>query len=251
MEWVFKIREGIWLSPFFQITGLQINSTSFSGIREIAWCLRSKFRLFVLIKLKSLALSTEHSYNDETLTKLFRTQPEQAIEILFREFYPDICRSVMRIIPDPGIAEDIAQDVFFELWRKREVLNIKSSFGAYLRRAARNKALNYIRDRKIKPEGEDQLPQRIDSQTDANQKLEAQDLQNSIDQAVKDLPERCRQVFSLSRFEEMSYREIADHLGISIKTVENQISKALRLLRKALGPHLSWFVGFITFIFPL
>lgn len=157
----------------------------------------------------------------------------------------------MRIIPDPGIAEDIAQDVFYELWRKRDVLNVNSSFGAYLRRAARNKSLNYIRDRKIKPESEDKIPHRSEGQTDANRKLEVQDLQNSIDRAVGDLPDRCREVFSLSRFEDMSYQEIADKLGISIKTVENQISKALRLLREALGPHLSWFVGFITFIFPL
>lgn len=196
-------------------------------------------------------MSTEHSHTDASLIRLFRTRPEQAIEILFREYYPDVCRSVLRIIPDPGIAEDIAQDVFFDLWRKREKLNINSSFSAYLRRAARNKSLNYIRDRKINPEGEDQLPQSGAIQTDANRKLEIQDLQRSIDQAINELPERCRQIFSLSRFEEMSYQEIADQLGISIKTVENQISKALRLLREALGPHLSWFVGFITFIFPL
>ena len=194
-------------------------------------------------------MSTKHSHTDESLLELFRNQPEQAIEILFREYYPDVCRAVMRIIPDAAIAEDIAQDVFFELWRKRNILNINASFGAYLRRAARNKSLNYIRDRKINPEGEDQLPHRSEAQTDANRKLEVQDLQNSIDQAINDLPERCRQIFSLSRYEDLSYQEIADQLGISIKTVENQISKALRLLREALGPHLSWFVGFITFIF--
>ncbi len=196
-------------------------------------------------------MSNEHSHTDASLIRLFRTRPEQAIEILFREYYPDVCRSVMRIIPDPGIAEDIAQDVFFDLWRKRESLNVNSSFGAYLRRAARNKSLNYIRDRKITPEGEEKLPHREENQSDANRKLEIQDLQRSIDQAVNELPDRCRQIFSLSRFEDMSYQEIADQLDISIKTVENQISKALRLLREALGPHLSWFVGFITFIYPL
>jgi RNA polymerase sigma-70 factor (ECF subfamily) len=183
--------------------------------------------------------------------EMFRNEPERALEIVFREYYPDVCRSVLRIIPDAGIAEDIAQDVFYDLWRKREKLNINTSFGAYLRRAARNKSLNYIRDRKINPEGEEKIPHRSAGQTDANRKLEIQDLERSIDQAVGALPERCRQIFSLSRFEEMTYQEIADQLGISIKTVENQISKALRLLREALGPHLSWFVGFITFIFPL
>lgn len=195
-------------------------------------------------------MSTENPHNDASLQKLFQSSPEQAIEVLFREYYTEVCRAVIRIIPDPVIAEDIAQEVFFELWRKREVLNITSSFGAYLRRAARNRSLNYIRDRKINPEPEEKLPQASGFQADANQKLEAQDLQKVIDQVIENLPERCRLVFSLSRFEDMSYQEIADHLGISIKTVENQISKALRLLREALGSHLSWFVGFITFIFP-
>lgn len=194
-------------------------------------------------------MSTEHSHNDASLLELFRTQPEQAIERIFREYYTDVCRAVLRIIPDPGIAEDIAQDVFYDLWRKRDRLDVKTSVGAYLRRAARNKSLNYIRDQKIKPEGEEKLPHREEQQPDANRKLEIKDLQSSIDRAVNDLPERCRQIFSLSRFEDMSYQEIADQLGISVKTVENQISKALRLLRDALGPHLSWFVGFITIIF--
>lgn len=194
-------------------------------------------------------MSTEHSHTEASLRELFKKAPEQAIEVLFREYYTEVCRTVLRIIPDPGIAEDIAQEVFFELWRKREVLTVTSSFGAYLRRAARNKSLNFIRDRKVNPEGEDKLPQIREKQIDAGRQLEVQDLQNSIDQSISQLPERCRLVFSLSRFEDMSYQEIADHLGISIKTVENQISKALRLLREALGPHLSWFVGFITFIF--
>lgn len=193
-------------------------------------------------------MPNDPSHTDASLRALFRSAPEEAIEILFREYYTELCRAVIRIIPDPEIAEDIAQDVFFELWRKREVLDVQLSFGAYLRRAARNKALNYIRDQKIKPEPEDQLPNRDEQQVDANHRLQLQDLQQAIDRAIDTLPDRCREVFVLSRFEDMSYQEIADQLGISIKTVENQISKALRLLRNSLGPHLSWFVGFITII---
>lgn len=196
-------------------------------------------------------LPNEHSHTEASLQKLFQTAPDQAIEILFREYYPQVCRAVLRIIPDPGIAEDIAQDVFFELWRKRDQLKVTTSFGAYLRRAARNKSLNYIRDKKINPEGEEKLPNSLGIQVDANQRLEALDLQQAIDTAVLGLPDRCREIFSLSRFEDMSYQEIADQLNISVKTVEHQISKALRLLRKTLGPYLSWFVGFITFILPL
>lgn len=198
---------------------------------------------------KSIALAADNPISEEALRELFRRHPEQAIEMLFREYYSEICRAVLRVIPDPLIAEDIAQEVFFELWRKRDSLQITSSFSAYLRRAARNRSLNYIRDHKFKPEGEEKILLATDLQIDGNRQLEMQDLQHAIDQAILQLPERCRLVFSLSRFEEMPYQEIADQLGISVKTVENQISKALRLLREALGPHLLWFVGFITFIF--
>jgi RNA polymerase sigma-70 factor (ECF subfamily) len=195
-------------------------------------------------------LSSSYSQNEDEIRKLFREQPEEALEILFREYYPSVCRVILNVIPDPGIAEDIAQEVFFELWKKRDRIEVISSFGAYLRRAARNRALNYIRDRKINPAGEDQLPQLEAVQTSVDQAIEMQDLQALIDQAIDQLPERCRLVFTLSRFEDMSYQQIADELDISIKTVENQISKALRLLREALGPYLSLFVGFLTIIYP-
>ena len=81
------------------------------------------------------------------------------------------------------------------------------------------------------------------------QTLMADDLQVEIDQAIDSLPEKCRLVFVLSRFEDMTYQEIADQLGISIKTVENQISKALKSLRSALSPYLSVFVLVLAWLF--
>ncbi|MEZ4989888.1 MAG: RNA polymerase sigma-70 factor [Saprospiraceae bacterium] len=195
-------------------------------------------------------MSNSDPNKEDNLQKLFRRAPEEAIEVLFREYYPSVCRVILHIIPDPGIAEDIAQDVFFELWRKRDRINVTTSFGAYLRRSARNRSLNYIRDHKINPSGEDQLPPLADQQPNADQCIDIQDLQTQIDRAIDQLPERCRLVFTLSRFEDMSYQQIADELHISIKTVENQISKALRLLRESLGPYLSLFVGFLTIIYP-
>lgn len=193
-------------------------------------------------------LGDHNSHSEDELRKLFRQAPEEAMEVLFREHYPSICRTILRIVPDPGIAEDIAQEVFFELWRKRDKIEVNTSFGAYLRRAARNRSLNYLRDQKVPLAGEDQLPILENAQPDADQKIAARDLQAVIDRAVDELPARCRLVFTLSRFEDMTYQQIADELDISIKTVENQISKALRLLREAIGPYLSLFVGFLTFI---
>lgn len=137
--------------------------------------------------------------------------------------------------------EDIAQDVFYELWKKRARLTIKTSLKAYLRRAAMNKALNFIRDQKIKFDDEEKQAPLESKIPSINQKLEAAELQQLIDQVIDDLPERCRVVFVLSRFEEMSYNEIAKQLDISSKTVENQISKALKILRVRLGDYLNLF----------
>ena len=174
--------------------------------------------------------------SDQELLTLLENDRERGVEALFRHYYELVNRSVYRIIPNRTTAEDVAQEVFLDLWRKRERLNITSSLPAYLRRAARNRALNHIRDQKLKfddsDEGHLELPSGNISVT---QKLAAEDLQRQINAAIDALPERCRIIFALSRFEEMTYKEIAEELSISVKTVENQISKALRLLREALN----------------
>jgi len=194
-------------------------------------------------------MNQQKEYSDEELIDLLKKDSEQAIDILFRRYYPFLCNSLVRVIPDRNLAEDLAQDVFFELWKKREKLNITTSVRAYLKRAATNKALNYIRDQKMKWSDADQQFGIASKNPSTLQKLEAEELQNLIDVSIEALPERCRAVFCLSRFEELSYQEIANKLEISIKTVENQISKALKMLRIAIGPHVS--KGLIVLILNL
>ncbi len=158
---------------------------------------------------------------------------ESAAEALFKKYYSDVCYAVYRIIPDVARSEDIAQEVFLEIWRKKDTLNIKTSVKAYLKRAGVNKALNYIRANKVKFEDDDSYEMQTLSIRDHSSDIEAQDLQNIVDEAIESLPPKCRTVFSLSRFEELSYKEIAEKLDISVKTVENQIGKALKILRLA------------------
>jgi len=176
-------------------------------------------------------------YSDEEILALLQSDTELAVELLFRRYYAYVCRNVIRIVKQPGIAEDIAQDVFFEIWRRKDAVQI-TAVRAYLRRAARNKALNYIRDQKIQFEEEDDTSQLQSPNVGVQRQLEAEELQALIDQTIDELPERCRLVFVLSRYENLTYQEIADQLGISIKTVENQISKALKYLRTQLYPYL-------------
>ena len=183
-------------------------------------------------------LMPETEFTDQELLDLLKTDGEKAIDELFRRYYAYICRSVYRIIPYGNIVEDLAQDVFYELWKKRETIAITTSVKAYLRRAIRNKALNYIRDQRIKFDDSEDVPETIKNSTGTPRHLETKELEKKIEEAIDKLPERCRIVFSLSRFEEMSYAEIAKELNISPKTVENQISKALKHLRKEIEPYL-------------
>lgn len=178
------------------------------------------------------------SPKDQELLALLRKNPDRGIEQIFRQYYAYVCQAVYRILPDEVLVEDICQEVFLELWRRRSRLEVKTSLSAYLRRAAVNRTLNYLRDQKITfDEDSDELP--LTSQmTGVVQDLEAKEMEELIDRAIDQLPERCRLVFVLSRFHEMSYQQIADELDISVKTVENQISKALKYLRETLGPHL-------------
>lgn len=188
----------------------------------------------------------QKEYTDQELKALFQKDAEQAIELLFRLYYQKVCQAVYKIIPKEQTTEDLAQEVFYELWRKKDHLQIHTSYAAYLRRAAVNKALNHLRDQKIKLDDSAVLGQLKIHAPLSDEKLEASELQSVIDLAIDGLPERCRLVFVLSRFEHMSYKEIAEQLDISPKTVENQISKALKLLRQILGPYLSIWAFWMT-----
>ncbi|RMF03073.1 MAG: RNA polymerase sigma-70 factor [Bacteroidetes bacterium] len=209
----------------------------------------SKVCLFCLAKSAYVVKPTPE---EQSLLQRLRQGEQAALDSLFRLHYGYLCQVVYRVLPDTHRAEDLVQEVFLDLWRKRERLLIEQSVQAYLRRAAVNKTLNYIRDQKLHLADESYLPYDLHTaEAGAQQQLQAAELQAEIDQAVGRLPERCRIVFSLSRFEGMSNQEIADALHISIKTVENQMTKALRMLKTALAQHLSLLWGCVLALFLL
>ena len=177
--------------------------------------------------------------SEESLLSDLQNGKEEALDTLFRSHYTYLCQVVFRMIGDRNLAEDLVQEVFYELWRKRSQLNIRQSIRAYLKRSAVNRTLNYIRDQKLVVDDESSMPLDLATpEAGVEQQLEAEELQQEINLAISELPERCRIVFSLSRFEHLSNQQIADQLGISIKTVENQMTKALRYLREKLSPYI-------------
>lgn len=189
-----------------------------------------------------------HEYTNNELLELFQQDSRKAIDLLFVRDYEYLCRIAYRVLKDTNRSEDIVQDVFFELWKKRETIKIKTSIKAYLRRAVINKTLNFIRDQKIRMDDDSSL-QFLDNKENIQLDMEASEMQGRIENALNDLPPKCKMVFMLSRYEQLSYQEIADKLEISTKTVENHISKALKRLRIALRPFMVWLILFSSYFF--
>ena len=158
------------------------------------------------------------------------------------------------MVRQSDIAEDLAQDVFVRLWEKRESLNITSSIGAYLRRMAINEGISHLRKNKKVSFEEFDKSQHADVVMSAEDAYLGQELKHKIQSAIDTLPPRCRIIFQLSRHEELTYKEIAQKLDISVKTVENQMGKALKILRELLkndlpkGMSLWWILQFFYYL---
>lgn len=170
-----------------------------------------------------------------------------AFEQVFRQYYQPLCNYVCSITKDLNEAEEVVQTVFYNIWNKREKLEITGSLKSYLYRAAHNDCLNRIKHQKIKKNyAGDYIKTADHSGADASQTLQAKELNTKIQEAIDMLPEQCGQVFKLSRFENLKYSEIATQLNISVKTVENHMGKALKILRERLKDYLP-----LLFIFLL
>lgn len=168
---------------------------------------------------------------------------EQAFSLLFKALYPVLCRYALRYLSEQHVVEELIQDVFFTLWSRRSTLEVHTSVKSYLFVALRNRIFSYFRDRLKNPaypgEETEEMELHLGSTPpQVEEKLSAEDIQTLAQQAVASLPERCRVIFTLSRYQSMGYQEIAERLGISVKTVENQMVLALKKLRKALGDYL-------------
>lgn len=180
---------------------------------------------------------------------LFRLQAgdKSALKALFDHHYQMVCSTIHRFIRDHSLTEDLAQEVFVRFWEKREQINITSSLDAYLRRMAVNEALGYLRRHKNR--FTEEMTPNISGgmEEDVEQQFLQTELEVRIKDAINELPPRCQTIFKLSRFEDMTYQQIADEMEISIKTVENQMGKALKYLRQRLHGYLQVLIGCIFF----
>ena len=174
------------------------------------------------------------SEQEKDLLNKLRQDDDAAFRTLFSSYYKYLTAIAYRYLKDGEKAKDFAQEAFVVLWNHRKDLDIKLGLKPYLRQVVVNKCLNYLRrEKRIDFSENSQLPEMATS-IDAIHHLEKEDLQKTIQEAVDNLPNRCRVIFCMSRYDEKSHKEISLVLGITPKTVENQITIALKALRKAI-----------------
>ncbi len=175
---------------------------------------------------------------DQLITTL-KTGDITAFEMLFRTYYQPLCNYAYTFVQDRDEAEEIVQSTFLNVWEKRDNLSIHTGVKPYLYAMVRNASLNVLKHEKIKQQHVTmELAVAERSVESVTRTVMASELETKIYKAMDKLPEQCRLVFKLSRFEELKYSEIAEQLDISIKTVENQMGKALKIMRDQLKDYL-------------
>ena len=173
--------------------------------------------------------------NDTVIIQLLGERNEKAFEQVFKTHYKRLHAYAFTMLKDEAAAEEMVQNVFYKIWERTGQLNISGSVTAYLYRAVHNESLNYLKHLKVRAAHQSETTWQMKGLTDqASKRILLKELESKLHTALNELPEQCRLIFQLSRFEELRYREIAEKLDISVKTVENQMGKALKLLRMKL-----------------
>jgi RNA polymerase sigma-70 factor (ECF subfamily) len=172
---------------------------------------------------------------DTEIIRRIRQGDIEQFESLFRSSYVSLVRYAKTLIKDHDTAEEIVQDLFFRLWQDKEKLNIESSLNGYLFRSVHNKCLHFIEHNRVVDRYAEEMsyrqPEKQESPSDI---LQYRELQARVAKILERLPERCGQIFYLSRFEGLKYSEIAEKLSVSVKTVESNMGRALKEFRKEL-----------------
>lgn len=159
-----------------------------------------------------------------------------AFEKIFLRFYGPLCKFAWRFLNSRHIAEEVVQDAFLSMWESRETLDSGQNIKSYLYQAVRNRALNYIKHEKVAERHNREITWiNPEPATQIHSLDEESEFVRQVQQAISHLPEGARQIYKLSRKDGLTYQEIAEVLDISPKTVESQMSRALKMLRNTLS----------------
>lgn len=187
-------------------------------------------------------------YNNNNPFSVLRVSNEAAFEKVFKLYFKSLHAYAFTFTKEKATAEEIVQNVFFKIWEKNSHLQMDDSLKSYLYRAVHNESLNHIKHEKVKSSFQSGYSGYTEfTDADASEVIIAAELEDAIQKSIDQLPAQCRLIFQMSRFEQLKYQQIATQLNISIKTVENQMGKALKVLRQKLVEYLP----FILFLFYL
>lgn len=176
---------------------------------------------------------------EQQIIQEIRSGNKQVYKHLFELYYPALSAFAFKYLKDIDSSREIVQDLFVNIYEKRESIEVKDSLKAYLFRSTRNKCLNALRQKKTKREYHELITRNMESVADLNDQIMQVELENEIFRVVESLPPKCKDIFIMSRVSGRTNSQIADELEISIRTVETQISKTLREIRKQLGNYLN------------
>ena len=174
----------------------------------------------------------------------------KGFEQLFHTHYNELCSYANMFLNDLDAAEEIVQELFVKFWENKEKINISSSARSYLFRSVRNSCLNFIKHQKIEESYKKYNEEVRESESiSVDDEYEGSELEIKIRKAIDQLPPERKKVFIMSRFEGLKYKEIAEKQGISIKTVENQMGKAIKFLRQELSDYTTFITLLLLQIF--
>lgn len=179
--------------------------------------------------------------SNEIPFSVIRDGDREAFERLFRTHFEELLRFIWGYVGSEAVAEEIIQELFLRLWEDHREVKITGSLKSYLFTSARNMSIDYNRHQQVRQSWarEKKALHNPGHAPAIDEHLHNKLLLKEIKQAIREFPERRREIFMLSRYERMSYKEIADFLDLSVSTVETQMSRALKALRNKFGIYLS------------
>jgi len=173
--------------------------------------------------------------NDAKIFELIKSGNKSEFDKLFRSYYQDLCRFAIYLSCSPENAEEVVQDLFFKIWENKKSLKIHTSAKSYLFTSVRNSVYNLHKHQKVKDRFIEHSKAASEIIEDENHLDAEQEMIIKINNAIELMPEKRREVFKLSKVEGYKYKEIAEKLNISVKTVENHMGEALKFLRTNLN----------------
>ena len=186
--------------------------------------------------------SHNHDFDDQHWIENIRQGDDESFEFLFKKYYLSLARFAWRYVGSKAIAEELVQELFTNLWEKRGELDTAGSVRSFLYKSARNLSLNHLKHQGVKNKYDHQwMAQKENPEIEFRDELREQQVRNAVAKAIEELPERSKMTYKLHRYDGLTYPEIAEVMDVSVKTVESQMTRTLKILRE----RLSWLLPFL------